>query len=151
MANFTIIGKLVEKKDQRNATQTFVVREFVVEVEDGRDPRFNDILLFQLTGNNISIIDNFNIGDKIEVTFDLRGRTSQSKDGSGRILYFTTLNAWRVNYPQIPQQQPMQQGYAQQQPMQGYQQPVQQAYNQPMPQAPQMNNGGAGDNSDLPF
>ena len=118
-----IIGKLIEKRDQRQASQTFVVREFVIEVENPRDPRYNDFLQCQLTGDRCALLDQYQIGETVQVTFDLRGRKWTAPDGTVR--YIMSLNAWRLDRPQYNAQAP--QGY----PQQGYQQP--QAYQQPAP------------------
>lgn len=169
-----IVGKLFEKHDTVKRTETFSVREFIVEVENQRNPQYNDFVLFQLTNANCDRIEPFNIGDEIQVTFDVRGRRWTSPEG--RVAYFNTLNAWRIEafnggqqpfgaYPPQPNSYPQQSGYPQQ--AGGYQQP-QPAYNayqqQPQQAAPQaqpqaqpmggnMNGmGAAGDSSDdLPF
>ncbi len=149
-----IIGKLIEKRDQRQASATFVVREFVIEIENQRDPRFNDFLLCQLTGDRCALLDQYQIGELIQVTFDLRGRKWTAPDGTVR--YIMSLNAWRVDRPQVPGMAP-QVGY----PQQGYQQPqVAPVYQQPAPQmaptqpqaAPQQSTAAEGSPADdLPF
>lgn len=151
-----IIGKLIEKRDARQASPTFLVREFVIEVENQRDPRYNDFLLCQLTGDRCALLDQFNLGELVQVTFDLRGRKWTAQDGTVR--YIMSLNAWRVDRPQAPGQaayaqpgQYTQQAYPQQQ---GYQQPATGAYQQPTaqpvaPQQPAAPIQGAAD--DLPF
>lgn len=148
-----IIGNLIEKRDVRQASPTFTVREFVVEVVNQRDPRYNDYLLCQLTGDRCSLLDQFNIGEVVQVTFDLRGRKWQAQDGSTR--YIMSLNAWRVDRPQALGQNmggyAAQQAYPQQQ---AYQQPVQQpAYQQAAPQQPQAPAAQPvpGATDDLPF
>jgi len=145
-----IIGKLIEKRDQRQASQTFVVREFVIEVENQRDPRYNDFLQCQLTGDRCALLDQYQIGELVQVTFDLRGRKWTAPDGTVR--YIMSLNAWRLDRPQAPGMAP------QQYPQQGYQQPAPQPQMaqpaQPVqPVAPQQSAAPAGDSpaDDLPF
>lgn len=153
-----IIGKLHEKKDAVQRTATFLVREFVVEVFNQRDPRYNDYLLCQLTGDRCSLLDQYNVGDDVQVTFDLRGRKWTAQDGTVR--YMTSLNAWRIDRPgQNQYQQPApgypQQGYGQQpvytqQPAQQYVQPT-----QPVPpvapQPTQQPDPAQSPTDDLPF
>lgn len=148
-----LIGKLIEKRDAVVRTERFTVREFIIEVENPRNPQWNDFILFQLTNNQCSLIDNFNVGDVINVTFDIRGRKWQGPDG--RISYFTTLSAWRITPPYSAPQPGMNGGYAQpMQPMGMPQQaqPMQQPMQQPaaMPQNDPLA-GGAAASDDLPF
>ncbi len=101
-----IVGKLFEKHDAIKRTETFTVREFIVEVENARNPQYNDFIQFQLTNDRCNIVDNYEVGAMIQVTFDIRGRRWQSPEG--RIAYFNTLNAWRVEHFQGYAQQPAQ-------------------------------------------
>lgn len=79
-------GKLVKIFPTENKTATFSAREFVIEVPDGNYPQF---VKFQAVQDRCNILDNFREGEKIKVSFDLRGREWQGK-------YFTSLNAWRI-------------------------------------------------------
>ncbi len=108
-----IIGKLYEKHDTVQRTQTFSVREFVIEIENPRNPQYNDFVLFQLTNDRCPLIDPFAAGELLQITFDIRGRRWQSPEG--RVSYFNTLNAWRVER------------YTPQAAVGAYQQPVQPA------------------------
>ncbi len=143
-----IIGKLIEKRDQRQASQTFVVREFVIEVENPRDPRYNDFLQCQLTGDRCALLDQYQIGDTIQITFDLRGRKWTAPDNT--IRYIMSINVWRIDRPQYTAAAAPQGAY-QQQP---YQQPVQPVAAAPQPAAaPQQPAPAPADSpaDDLPF
>ena len=87
---FEVSGKLYKKFDTQQVTESFQKREFVMEIEDGAYPQ---IIKFQLTQANCDKLDAHNEGDEIKVTFNLRGR-EYNKDG--KILYFTNLDAWRI-------------------------------------------------------
>lgn len=78
-------GKLIKKYETENKTASFRAREFVIEIE-GQYPNY---VKFQLTQDRCDIIDDLNEGERIKVSFDLRGREWNGK-------YFTNLNAWRV-------------------------------------------------------
>ncbi len=96
--SYEVTGKLIKKYDTENKSGTFQAREFVIEVE-GQYPQY---VKFQLVQDRCSIIDAYNEGDMIKVSFDLRGREWQGK-------YFTNLNAWRVEKAEggaLPQSQP---------------------------------------------
>ena len=72
---FEIEGILHKIFDVESKSASFQTREFVK---------------FQLTQDKCGIIDTCQEGEKIKVSFDLRGREWQGK-------YFTNLNAWKVD------------------------------------------------------
>lgn len=82
---FEIEGTLHKIFDIESKSSSFQTREFVITTE-GTYPQF---VKFQLTQDKCSIIDGCQEGEKIKVSFDLRGREWQGK-------YFTNLNAWKV-------------------------------------------------------
>ncbi|MBK9151351.1 MAG: DUF3127 domain-containing protein [Saprospiraceae bacterium] len=84
--SFEIEGILHKKYDTESKTDSFKTREFVISTE-GMYPQY---VKFQLTQDKCSAIDSFQEGERIKVSFDLRGREWQGK-------YFTNLNAWRVD------------------------------------------------------
>jgi hypothetical protein len=86
MASFDIEGKLIKKYDVEQKTSTFQSREFVIEVPDGS---YSQYVKFQLVQERCAMIDNYEEGSMIKVSFDLRGREWQGK-------FFTNLNAWRI-------------------------------------------------------
>jgi hypothetical protein len=88
--SFEIEGRLHKKFDVVQITDSFKKREFVVEMEDGA---YTQIIKFQLTQNNCDKLEPFNEGDQMKVTFSLRGR-EYNKDGE--TMYFTNLEAWRL-------------------------------------------------------
>jgi hypothetical protein len=92
--SFELAGKLIEKFDIQEISDTFRKREFIVEKKDNQGGmEFTDQIKFQLTQDRCSIIDNINIQDEIRVHFNIRGRR-WVKDGN--VSYFTNLEAWRI-------------------------------------------------------
>ncbi|MBK8347568.1 MAG: DUF3127 domain-containing protein [Saprospiraceae bacterium] len=83
---FEIEGTMHKKFDIESKSSSFQTREFVITTE-GTYPQY---VKFQLTQDKCGIIDSCEEGDKIKVSFDLRGREWQGK-------YFTNLNAWKVD------------------------------------------------------
>ena len=83
---FEIEGILHKIFDVESKSASFQTREFVITTE-GTYPQF---VKFQLTQDKCGIIDTCQEGEKIKVSFDLRGREWQGK-------YFTNLNAWKVD------------------------------------------------------
>ena len=86
-------GILIFKDIEKQVTETFKNREFVIEVINEKDTKWNDFIKFQLSQANCSLIDNIAIGAPIEVSFNLRGRKWE-KDG--KVSYFNSLDAWRI-------------------------------------------------------
>jgi translation initiation factor IF-3 len=87
-----IEGKLHAKFDQQQVSESFKKRDFVVEYVD--NPLYPQYVSFQLTQDRVGLIDNIAVGEKIEVTFNLRGREWTSPQGEKK--YFNTLEAWRL-------------------------------------------------------
>lgn len=83
---FQITGKLHKTFDTENKSETFRVRDFVIEVADGKYPQ---MVKFQLTQDKCEAVDAHQEGDEITVHFDLRGREWNGK-------YFTNLSAWLI-------------------------------------------------------
>ena len=82
---FEIEGTLHKIFDIESKSSSFQTREFVITTE-GTYPQY---VKFQLTQDKCGVIDGCQEGEKIKVSFDLRGREWQGK-------YFTNLNAWKV-------------------------------------------------------
>ena len=93
-----LIGKLEEVRQAIQRTATFTVREFVLEVENQRNAQWNDHILFQVSNNNVGLLDSFSVGQMIKVTFDMQGRRWTGQDGTQRV--FNTLSAWRIEAAQ---------------------------------------------------
>lgn len=101
MASFEITGMLIAKEDTIKRTETFSVREFVLEIAG---ERFSDYIKMQLSNDKCALIDTALIGDTLTVSFNLRGR---KWDKDGKTTYFNSLDAWRVKVESnFTQQQP---------------------------------------------
>jgi hypothetical protein len=87
-----IEGKLHAKAEAQQISDSFKKRDFVVEYVD--NPLYPQYITFQIVQDRVSLIDSFAVGDKIEVTFNLRGREWTNPQGEKK--YFNTLEAWRV-------------------------------------------------------
>ncbi len=92
--NFEIKGKLIEKSNVKQISDTFKVREFVIENTEtvaGRD--FTEMIKFQLVQDKCSLVEDIQKGDSIKVNFNIRGRKWEKDGRSG---YMTNLDAWRI-------------------------------------------------------
>ena len=88
-----IRGKVHEIGDVQQVTDTFKKRDLVVQYAE--NPQFVEYIKFEATQDRTAIFDNLNVGDDVEVSFNLRGRPWTNKDGI--TSYFNSLVAWRVS------------------------------------------------------
>jgi len=91
-----IKGKLLEKFETQNVSDTFRKREFIVEYAE--NPQYPEFLKFELIQSNCDQIDQISVGSDINVNFNLKGR--KWTDKQGKIVYFNSLQAWRVETSQ---------------------------------------------------
>mgnify|MGYP006353738895 FL=1 len=71
---------------------SFRRQSFVVEYTE--NILYPQYVTFELTQDRVELINKFNVGDKIEVTFNLKGREWTSPELVKK--YFNTLEAWRI-------------------------------------------------------
>ena len=90
MASYDVTGRLHEIFDEQQVSEKFRKREFVLEVQDGQYPEH---IKFQMVQDKTSLIDPYKMGDEVKVTFNLRGRGFNK---NGQMLYFTNLEAWKI-------------------------------------------------------
>ncbi len=88
-----VSGKLVEIFEVIKIKESFQKREFVLEYAS--NPKYPELVKFELVQDKCSILDNFKVGQDISVEFDLRGR--KWTDQKGAVKYFNTLQAWRLS------------------------------------------------------
>jgi single-strand DNA-binding protein len=88
---FDAVGKLHVAYETKQVSERFTKREFVVEIADGKYPQF---VLFQLTGDRCSLLDEHKVGDNVRVTFNVRGREWRSPQGETK--YFNSLDVWKL-------------------------------------------------------
>lgn len=88
-----IVGKLIEKFETQVVSDKFRKREFVIEYVE--NPQYPEYIKFELIQDKTSLLDAFNIGDQVDVSFNLKGRTWVNQQGVKQ--YFNSLQAWRLN------------------------------------------------------
>lgn len=129
--------------------QTIYRREFVIDATrynpDTGEPWENHPK-FEIGGQNVNMLDQFQVGQRVTVDFSLRGAKYPDQN-TGEIKYFTSINAFKVALAERSGQQNSYQSPA----APTYQQPAQQMQaQQPFP--PQIDENGAPiGNDDLPF
>ena len=85
-------GRIHAVFEAQQVTERFRKREFVIELAD--NPRYPQLVLFQLTGDRCEQLDGFQVGDEVRVEFSLRGREWQSPRGETK--YFNSLDVWTL-------------------------------------------------------
>ncbi len=88
--SFDIQGKLYESFEEQQVSDKFKKREFVLEVPDGS---YTQYIKFQLTQDKCSLLDQYKPGAELKVTFNLTGKPFVK---NGTTMYFTNLQAWRI-------------------------------------------------------
>ncbi len=83
---FELEGPIKEIMETKTFASGFCKREFVVTEEDDRYPQ--DIK-FALVKNNCALLDSMKLGDRVRVTFSLRGNLYQGR-------YYTDLQAYKL-------------------------------------------------------
>ena len=83
---FEVEGKLHRVFQTEQKSASFQAREFVLEIPDGNYPQ---LVKFQAVQDRCATLDQFSEGERVKVSFDLRGREWNGK-------YLTNLNAWRI-------------------------------------------------------
>jgi single-strand DNA-binding protein len=100
--SFELQGKIYKIGDVQTLKNDFTKREFVVETEETYPQKVN----FELVKDKTVLVNGMNIGDKVKVSFNVRGSEWQGR-------FFVNLSAWKVEAvgaqagPGAPPQGPM--------------------------------------------
>lgn len=89
--SFQLTGKLKKIDPIVKVSDKFSKREFVLTDDSSQYPQ--DIL-FQSVQDKCTLLDSYNVGDVVQVSFNLRGREWTSPQNE--VKYFNTLEAWRI-------------------------------------------------------
>ena len=88
-----ISAKIIEIFETAKVTDSFKKREFVVEYSE--NPQYPEFIKFEFIQEKCELLDNYSIGEEVEITFNLKGR--KWTDPQGTVKYFNTLQAWRID------------------------------------------------------
>lgn len=103
--NLEIIGTIHHIAETVFVTDKFSKREFVILVQDEKNPKYDDFLQLQMTGDKCDLLDGLAFGGKVKAQVNVRGRMWEKKDGSGK-AYFNTLEAWKIEVVEKAHQEP---------------------------------------------
>ena len=71
-------------------SEKFSKREFIIETSD----QYPQQIMLQLTQDKCDYLEVYQLGQQVDVSFNLRGREWTSP--SGEVKYFNTLEAWKI-------------------------------------------------------
>lgn len=98
-----VAGKLVVINTTQIISEKFSKRTFVIETAD----QYPQQIELQLTQDKCDYLDQYKVGEQVNVSLNIRGRSWQNPQGE--VKYFNTLEAWkieRVGAVQQPTKQP---------------------------------------------
>ena len=87
-----IKGKLIEIFDTTRVSDKFQKREFAVEYAE--NPSYPEYIKFELIQDKCGLLDQFHVGQEVQVHFNLKGR--KWTDPQGNVKYFNSLQAWKI-------------------------------------------------------
>jgi len=87
MSDITKEGTIIAIDDIITFDSGFTKREFVIKTTDDGD--YPQDIKFELVKDKTSLIDKYNIGDRVTVFLNIRGREWNEK-------YFVNLVAWKL-------------------------------------------------------
>ncbi len=87
-----IKGKIKIISETVKISERFRKREFIVEYAS--NPDYPQSLQFEMVQDRCELLDPFEVGQDVEVFFDLRGR--EWTNPQGEVKYFNSLQAWKL-------------------------------------------------------
>jgi hypothetical protein len=93
MASFEVVGALKAKFETQQVSDKFAKREFVIMTDT--TTQYPQAINFQLSQDKCGLLDSYNVGEEMKVSFNLRGREwfNPTKNVT---QYFNSLEAWRL-------------------------------------------------------
>jgi hypothetical protein len=86
-------GTIDKINETQVVTDKFQKREFVLKVVD--NPEYPDFIGLEFTQDKCDLLNKYEVGQDVEVEFNLRGRKWTNKQGVEQV--FNTLQAWKIN------------------------------------------------------
>ena len=87
-----IKGSIKKISETVQISERFRKREFVVEYAS--NPDYPQPLQFEMVQDRCELLDSFQEGQQVEISFDLRGR--EWTNPQGQVKYFNSLQAWKL-------------------------------------------------------
>ena len=93
-----ITGTIKVINATQQITEKFKKRSFVITTEE----KYPQTVELETLQEDVTILDGLKVGDRVEVSYNIRGREWIKKDGSTG--YFNSLQAWRIDIQVAPEQ-----------------------------------------------
>ena len=77
--------------ETQNVSATFSKREFIVETQE----TYPQYLLLQVVKDKCNVLNNFQVGQLVSVSINLKGRLWNDKEGVEKC--FNTIECWKIN------------------------------------------------------
>ena len=77
--------------ETQNVNATFSKREFIVETQEN----YPQYLLLQVVKDKCNVLNNFKVGQLVNVSINLKGRLWTDKEGVEKC--FNTIECWKIN------------------------------------------------------
>ena len=87
-----IKGKIKKISETVQISDRFRKREFVVEYAS--NPDYPQPIQFEMVQDRCELLDPFEVGQQVEIFFDLRGR--EWTNPQGEVKFFNSLQAWKL-------------------------------------------------------
>lgn len=87
----TIKGRVIFKGDVQQISDKFKKQEFAVET----DGQYAQKILIQVTQERTDLLNGINVGQEVEVSYNLRGR--EWTNPQGEVKYFNSIEAWKID------------------------------------------------------
>ena len=83
-------GELIRIYDTKQVSEKFALREFVIETKE----QYPQSIVLQVSQEKCKVLDNYKLGDLVQVSINVRGRKWIDKNGQDR--FFNTLEVWKI-------------------------------------------------------
>lgn len=83
-------GELIRVFDTKQVSEKFSLREFVIETKE----QYPQSIILQVSQDKCKVLDNYKLGDLVQVSINVRGRKWTDKEGNDR--FFNTLEVWKI-------------------------------------------------------
>ena len=91
MDNMNIKGRIKLIGQTKTFGSGFTKRDVVVTTQE----KYPQDILVEFTKDNCETLNNYNVGDDVEVAINLRGREWTSPQGD--VKYFNSIQGWKIN------------------------------------------------------
>ena len=90
-------GEIIRIYDTKQVSEKFALREFVIETKE----QYPQSIILQVSQEKCKVLDNYKLGDLVQVSINVRGRKWTDKEGKDR--FFNTLEVWKItNESSVP-------------------------------------------------